>query len=151
MLSIGTAAPDFTLKNEKDEEVSLSSFRGQKVIVYFYPKDSTPGCTKEACSFRDSMAEFRGKGIIVIGISKDSTSSHRRFIEKQDLNFMLLSDPDCHVISQYSAWGEKTLYGKKHMGVIRTTYLIDENGIIVKAYDRIKVGTHASDILADLS
>ncbi len=151
MLKSGSIAPDFTLKNEKGEDITLSSFRGHKVIVYFYPKDSTPGCTKEACSFRDRKEMLDTEGFIVLGISKDSTASHMKFIEKQNLNFMLLSDPECSVISEYEAWGEKSLYGKKYMGIIRSTYVIDENGIILKTYDKVKVATHASDILSDFS
>ena len=150
MLKIGSIAPDFTLKNEKGADITLSSFRGHKVIIYFYPKDNTPGCTKEACSFRDSKEILDADGFIVLGISKDSIESHIRFIEKQKLNFMLLSDPEGSVISEYEAWGEKSLYGKKYMGIIRSTYVIDENGVIIKAYDKVKVATHASDILSDL-
>ncbi len=149
MLAIGTKAPDFTLKDKDGKEVSLSEYRGSKVILYFYPKDSTAGCTKEACSFRDKKNELATEGFTVIGISRDSQKSHQRFAEKQNLNFTLLSDEDTSVIEAYEAWGEKSLYGKRYMGIIRMTYVIDEDGVIIKAYDKVKVSTHAEDILKD--
>ncbi len=150
MLEIGTKAPDFTLKNQSGENITLSEYRGRKVVLYFYPKDSTPGCTKEACSFRDNKNNLEDKNIVVLGISKDSEKSHQRFIEKQNLNFTLLSDEEGKVIEEYGAWGEKSLYGKRYMGIIRMTYVIDEDGVIIKAYDKIKVATVAEDILKDL-
>lgn len=150
MLEIGTKAPDFTLKNQSGENITLSEYRGRKVVLYFYPKDSTPGCTKEACSFRDNKSNLEEKNIVVLGISKDSEKSHQRFIEKQNLNFTLLSDEEGKVIEEYGAWGEKSLYGKRYMGIIRMTYVIDEDGLIIKAYDKIKVATAAEDILKDL-
>lgn len=150
MLEIGTKAPDFTLKNQSGENITLSEYRGRKVVLYFYPKDSTPGCTKEACSFRDNKSNLEEKNIVVLGISKDSEKSHQRFIEKQNLNFTLLSDEEGKVIEEYGAWGEKSLYGKRYMGIIRMTYVIDEDGVIIKAYDKIKVATAAEDILKDL-
>lgn len=150
MLEIGTKAPDFTLKNQSGENITLSEYRGRKAVLYFYPKDSTPGCTKEACSFRDNKNNLEDKNIVVLGISKDSEKSHQRFIEKQNLNFTLLSDEDGKVIEEYGAWGEKSLYGKRYMGIIRMTYVIDEDGLIIKAYDKIKVATAAEDILKDL-
>ena len=150
MLEIGTKAPDFTLKNQSGENITLSEYRGRKVVLYFYPKDSTPGCTKEACSFRDNKNNLEDKNIVVLGISKDSEKSHQRFIEKQNLNFTLLSDEEGKVIKEYGAWGEKSLYGKRYMGIIRMTYVIDEDGLIIKAYDKIKVATAAEDILKDL-
>lgn len=150
MLEIGTKAPDFTLKNQSGENITLSEYRGRKVVLYFYPKDSTPGCTKEACSFRDNKNNLEDKNIVVLGISKDSEKSHQRFIEKQNLNFTLLSDEEGKVIEEYGAWGEKSLYGKRYMGIIRMTYVIDEDGVIIKAYDKIKVATAAEDILKDL-
>ena len=150
MLEIGTKAPDFTLKNQSGENITLSEYRGRKVVLYFYPKDSTPGCTKEACSFRDNKSNLEDKNIVVLGISKDSEKSHQRFIEKQNLNFTLLSDEEGKVIEEYGAWGEKSLYGKRYMGIIRMTYVIDEDGLIIKAYDKIKVATAAEDILKDL-
>lgn len=150
MLEIGTKAPDFTLKNQSGENITLSEYRGRKVVLYFYPKDSTPGCTKEACSFRDNKNNLEDKNIVVLGISKDSEKSHQRFIEKQNLNFTLLSDEEGKVIEEYGAWGEKSLYGKRYMGIIRMTYVIDEDGLIIKAYDKIKVATAAEDILKDL-
>ena len=149
MLEIGTIAPEFTLRDKDGKEVSLSDFRGSKVILYFYPKDNTPGCTKEACSFRDKKEELDTEGFTVIGISKDSEKSHQRFAEKQNLSFTLLSDEDTSTIQAYEAWGEKSLYGKRYMGIIRMTYVIDEDGIIIKAYDKVKVATHAEDILKD--
>ena len=149
MLEIGTIAPEFTLKDKDGKEVSLSDFRGRKVILYFYPKDNTPGCTKEACSFRDKKEELDTEGFTVIGISKDSEKSHQRFAEKHNLSFTLLSDEDTSTIQAYEAWGEKSLYGKRYMGIIRMTYVIDEDGIIIKAYDKVKVATHAEDILKD--
>lgn len=150
MLEIGTKAPDFTLKNKNGENITLSEYRGRKVVLYFYPKDSTPGCTKEACSFRDNKSNLEDKNIVVLGISKDSEKSHQRFIEKQNLNFTLLSDEEGKVIEEYGAWGEKSLYGKRYMGILRMTYVIDEDGVIIKAYDKIKVATAAEDILKDL-
>lgn len=149
MLEIGTKAPDFALKDKDGKIVSLNDFRGKRVILYFYPKDSTAGCTKEACSFRDKREELDIKGFVVIGISKDSEKSHQRFIEKQNLNFTLLSDESTETIQAYEAWGEKSLYGKRYMGTLRITYVIDEDGIIIKAYDKVKVSTHAEDILRD--
>ncbi len=149
MLAIGTKAPDFTLKDKDGKEVSLSEYRGSKVILYFYPKDSTAGCTKEACSFRDKKNELATEGFTVIGISRDSQKSHQKFAEKQNLHFTLLSDEDTSVIEAYEAWGEKSLYGKRYMGIIRMTYVIDEDGVIIKAYDKVKVSTHAEDILKD--
>ena len=149
MLEIGTRAPEFTLRDKDGKEVSLSDFRGSKVILYFYPKDNTPGCTKEACSFRDKKEELDTEGFTVIGISKDSEKSHQRFAEKHNLSFTLLSDEDTSTIQAYEAWGEKSLYGKRYMGIIRMTYVIDEDGIIIKAYDKVKVATHAEDILKD--
>ncbi len=149
MLEIGTRAPEFTLRDKDGKEVSLSDFRGRKVILYFYPKDNTPGCTKEACSFRDKKEELDTEGFTVIGISKDSEKSHQRFAEKHNLSFTLLSDEDTSTIQAYEAWGEKSLYGKRYMGIIRMTYVIDEDGIIIKAYDKVKVATHAEDILKD--
>lgn len=151
MLEAGTKAPNFTLPDQNDNLVSLSSFAGQKVVVYFYPKDSTPGCTKQACSFRDAYSEFTQAGVQVIGISKDSTKSHRNFIEKQNLPFILLSDPELKAITAYDVWQEKKLYGKVSMGVVRTAYLIDENGFIEKAYPKAKPETNAGEILEYLT
>ena len=129
MLAEGTKAPLFTLDDQNGNNVSLSDFRGQKVVLYFYPKDNTPGCTKEACSIRDNMPDFSRLNVKILGVSRDSGESHRKFIEKQNLNFTLLSDPEHKVMEEYGAWGEKTLYGKKSMGVIRSTFVINEDGV----------------------
>lgn len=150
MLKEGNIAPDFTLKDANGNDVRLSQFRGKKVILYFYPKDSTLGCTKEACSFRDNKNELDKTNTVILGLSKDSEESHRRFIDKNSLNFTLLSDPEGTVIQSYGAWGEKKLYGKSYMGIIRSTFVIDENGTIIKVYNKVKVATHAEDILKDL-
>ena len=151
MLETGTKAPEFTLKDQDGVSHSLSDYRGQKVILYFYPKDNTAGCTKEACSFRDRYPQIREKGAVVLGISKDSIASHKKFAEKQELPFTLLADPEHQVLELYDVWKEKTMYGKKVMGTERSTYLIDENGIIIKTYQKVKPQPHADDVLADLS
>lgn len=148
MLNEGQPAPDFTLKNAAEEDISLASFRGKKVVVYFYPKDNTPGCTKEACSFRDNHDALLAKGAVVLGISPDSTSSHQRFAAKYELPFHLLSDPDHQVAEAYGAWGEKTNYGKTYMGIIRSTFVVDEEGTIIKAFPKVKAAEHGSEILA---
>lgn len=146
MLEENTLAPDFTLKDQDGNLVTLSSFRGKKVILYFYPKDQTPGCTKEACSFRDHKVALEGLNAVILGISKDSASSHLNFIAKQNLNFNLLSDTDHKVMEMYGAWGEKVLYGKKSMGVIRSTFIIDEDGIIIKRWAKVNTATHGEDV-----
>ena len=151
MLEIGTKAPAFTLKDQDGKEHSLSDYLGQKVILYFYPKDSTAGCTKEACSFADRYPQIHEKGAAVFGVSKDSVSSHKKFQMKNSLPFTLLSDPEAEVIQAYDVWKEKTMYGKKYMGIERSTYLIDENGVIVKTYQKVKPAEHADDVLADLA
>ena len=146
MLAEGTKAPLFTLDDQNGNNVSLSDFRGQKVVLYFYPKDNTPGCTKEACSIRDSMPDFSRLNVKILGVSRDSGESHRKFIEKQNLNFTLLSDPEHKVMEEYGAWGEKTLYGKKSMGVIRSTFVINEDGVIEKVYKKVNTATHGEDL-----
>ncbi len=146
MLDINTKAPEFTLPDQNGELVSLSSFLGKKVVLYFYPKDNTSGCTKEACSFRDAKPDFDNLNAVVIGVSKDSAKAHRSFIEKQSLNFMLLTDENAEVLEKYEAWGEKSMYGKKYMGIIRCTYVIDENGTIIKTYPKVSVSTHGQDV-----
>lgn len=146
MLDINTKAPEFTLPDQNGELVSLSSFLGKKVVLYFYPKDNTSGCTKEACSFRDAKPDFDNLNAVVIGVSKDSAKAHRSFIEKQSLNFMLLTDENAEVLEKYEAWGEKSMYGKKYMGIIRCTYVIDENGMIIKTYPKVSVSTHGQDV-----
>ena len=146
MLAEGTKAPLFTLDDQNGNNVSLSDFRGQKVVLYFYPKDNTPGCTKEACSIRDNMPDFSRLNVKILGVSRDSGESHRKFIEKQNLNFTLLSDPGHQVMEEYGAWGEKTLYGKKSMGVIRSTFVINEDGVIEKVYKKVNTSTHGEDL-----
>ena len=147
MLEPNTKAPDFTLPNQNGERVSLSNFLGKKVILYFYPKDNTPGCTRQACAFAAANAELEEAGAIVIGISKDSVASHQKFVQKQNLPFILLSDPELQAIEAYGVWQEKKLYGKVSMGVVRTTYLIDEQGMIEKVMPKVKPDTNASEIL----
>ncbi len=138
MLEIGTTAPDFTLPDQNGALHSLADYRGQKVILYFYPRDNTAGCTKQACAFGELYPQFREKGAVVLGVSKDSVASHKRFEEKYGLPFTLLSDTEKEVIQAYDVWKEKKNYGKVSMGVVRSTYLIDENGVIVKAFGRIR-------------
>ena len=150
MLEVGMKAPDFTLKNKDGADVSLSDFLGNKVVLYFYPKDNTPGCTRQACAFAGAYKQFEAKGVEVIGISKDSVSSHVRFAEKYDLPFVLLSDPDRIAIEAYGVWQEKKMCGKVSMGVVRTTFIIDENGNIEKVMPKVKPDTNAADILAIL-
>lgn len=150
MLTVGTAAPDFTLSDQNGESHSLSAERGHTVLLYFYPKDDTPGCTKEACGFRDRIAEFQKKGVTVFGVSKDSVASHKKFADKFTLAFPLLSDPDATVIKAYGAWGEKSFLGKTSMGILRISYLIDSEGKIAKVYEKVKPDEHPSEILRDI-
>ena len=150
MLAVGTLAPEFTLPDQNGEERSLSDYRGQRVILYFYPKDMTSGCTKQACAFSELYPQFREKGAVVLGVSKDTVASHKRFEEKHGLPFTLLSDVEKEVIQAYDVWKEKKLYGKVSMGVVRTTYLIDENGVIVKAFDKVKAADNPAQMLAEL-
>ena len=150
MLEAGVKAPAFTLPDQDGNPVSLSDFLGKKVILYFYPKDNTPGCTRQACAFAGSYAAFRDLDAVVIGVSKDSTASHRKFAEKYELPFLLLSDPELRVLQTYGVWQEKKLYGKVSMGVVRTTFIIDENGVIEKVMPKVKPDTNAADILAYL-
>ncbi len=147
LLEAGSKAPEFALPNQDGQEVKLSDFAGQKVVVYFYPKDSTPGCTRQACAFAAAYDEFTRLGVPVIGISKDSVKSHQNFIAKQNLPFLLLSDPDRQAIEAYGVWQEKKLYGKVSMGVVRSTFVIDENGVIEKVYPKVKPDTNAAEIL----
>ena len=147
MLSIGTKTPGFTLPDQNGELHSLSDYRGQKIILYFYPKDNTAGCTKQACAFGELYPQFREKGAVVLGVSKDSVTSHKRFEGKYGLPFTLLSDTEKEVIQAYDVWKEKKLYGKVSMGVVRTTYLIDENGVIVKAFDKVKAADNPAQML----
>ena len=150
MLSIDTQAPDFTLSDKDGNPVTLSSLRGRKVVLYFYPKDNTPGCTRQACAFAGAYAEFEKRGITVIGISKDSVASHQKFAEKYNLPFILLSDPDRIAIEAYGVWQEKKMAGKVGMGVVRTTFIIDEDGVITAVMPKVKPDTNAQEILAML-
>ena len=150
MLKEQDKAPDFTLNNQDGNPISLHDFAGKKVILYFYPRDNTPGCTREACAFRDQFQVFKEHGIVVLGISKDSEKSHQNFILKQSLPFDLLSDPQHEVIEAYGAWQEKRLYGKVSMGIVRSTYVIDEDGMIERVYPKVKPDQHAVQILNDL-
>lgn len=147
MLKEGMKAPDFTLEDKDGRLVSLSDFEGKKVVLYFYPRDNTPGCTRQACAFKEAYDGFRSEDIIVIGISKDSSKSHQKFAEKYELPFRLLSDPELIAIKGYDVWQEKKLYGKSSMGVARSTYIIDEEGMILKVFEKAKPDTNAFEIL----
>lgn len=147
MLEIGTKAPDFTLQNQEGKEVRLSDFAGKRVVLYFYPRDNTPGCTRQACAFAQNFEGFRSQDVAVIGISKDSVASHQKFAQKYDLPFILLSDPELQAIQAYGVWQEKKLYGKVSMGVVRSTYIIDPQGMIKKVMPKVKPDTNASEIL----
>lgn len=151
MLEISQKAPDFTLPDQDGKAVSLSDFLGKKVVLYFYPKDNTPGCTRQACAFAGAYEGFRSKDVVVIGISKDSTASHQKFTAKYNLPFILLSDPELQAIQSYGVWQEKKLYGKVSMGVVRTTFLIDEQGCIEKVMPKVKPDTNAAEILSYLA
>ena len=151
MLAIGDKAPQFTLSDKDGNPVSLSDFLGKRVVLYFYPKDNTPGCTRQACAFAQNYRAFRDKGVEVIGVSRDSAASHTKFAEKYDLPFILLSDPELTAIQAYGVWQEKKLYGKVSMGVVRTTFLIDAEGRIEKVMPKVKPDTNAAEILAALN
>ena len=151
MLETGTKAPDFSLPDQNGSTVRLSDFQGKKVVLYFYSKDNTPGCTRQACAFAASYEQFKTQNVIVIGISKDSVASHLKFAQKYDLPFILLSDPELQAIQAYDVWQEKKLYGKVSMGVVRTTYIIDEQGNIEKVMPKVKPDTNAADILTYLA
>ena len=150
MLEVGTKAPDFTLPDQNGALHSLSEYRGKKVILYFYPKDNTPGCTKQACGFAERYPQFIEKGAVVLGVSKDSVASHKKFEEKYGLPFTILSDPELVAIQAYDVWQEKKNYGKTYMGVVRTTYLIDEEGKIAKAFDKVKAADNPEQMLGEL-
>ncbi len=147
MLTEGANALDFTLKNVDGEEIALSNFKGKKVVLYFYPKDDTPGCTKQACSFRDWYDDILDKGAVVIGVSPDNNESHIKFKEKFNLPFFLLSDNEHEVAQMYGAWGEKNVYGKKSVGMLRTTFIIDEEGKIIKVFKKVDTKNHGEDVL----
>lgn len=151
MLEVGTKAPDFTLFNQEGNEVSLSDFFGKRIVLYFYPRDNTPGCTRQACAFAQNFEGFRNQDIVVIGISKDSVASHLKFAQKYNLPFVLLSDPELKAIQAYGVWQEKKLYGKVSMGVVRSTYIIDPNGNIERVMPKVKPDTNATEILAYLA
>ena len=151
MLEVGTQAPAFTLPDQNGNLVRLSDFAGKKVILYFYPKDNTPGCTRQACAFAQSYPEFQARNVVVIGVSKDSVVSHLKFAQKYELPFILLSDPELRAIQAYGVWQEKKLYGKVSMGVVRSTYLIDEQGVIIKVMPKVKPDSNAQEILGFLS
>ena len=150
MLEVGTKAPDFTLKNQEGQEVSLSQFAGKRVVLYFYPRDNTPGCTRQACGFAQNYEGFTQRDVVVIGVSKDSVASHLKFAQKYELPFVLLSDPDLEAIQAYGVWQEKKLYGKVSMGVVRTTYIINPQGVIEKVMPKVKPDSNAAEILAYL-
>lgn len=150
MLETGTKAPDFTLNDKDGKVVSLSDFMGKKVVLYFYPKDNTPGCTRQACAFAAAYEDFKTLDAVVIGVSKDSEASHRKFAEKYGLPFILLSDPELKAIQAYGVWQEKKNYGKVSMGVVRSTFIIDEKGLIEKVMPKVKPDTNAAEILAYL-
>ena len=149
-LQVGKAAPDFELPGEGGSKVKLSDFRGKRVILYFYPKDDTPGCTTQACGFRDAYPQIEEKNAVVIGISPDGEKSHRKFKTKHNLPFILLSDEDHRVAEEYGAWGEKSMYGRKYMGVERATFLIDEKGKVSKSWRKVKVNGHVDEVLTEI-
>lgn len=151
MLEVGTKAPEFTLPDKDGKPVSLTDFAGKKVVLYFYPKDNTPGCTRQACAFAGAYEEFKKINVVVIGISKDSAASHQKFAEKHGLPFILLSDPELTAIQAYGVWQEKKLYGKVSMGVVRSTFVINEDGMIEKVMPKVKPDTNATEILEYLT
>lgn len=146
----GKKAPSFNLESTSGKKVASKDLLGSRYILFFYPKDNTPGCTKEACSFRDNFSKLKRKKIKLFGVSPDSIKSHEKFIDKQDLPYELLSDPEHKVAEKFGAWGEKKMYGRTYMGIIRSTFIVDEKGKIIKMYPKVKVATHAEDILNDL-
>ena len=150
MLAIGSAAPDFALQDKEGRTVTLSEFKGKRIVLYFYPRDNTPGCSRQACAFAGAYEEFKSLDAVIIGVSKDSAVSHRKFAEKHALPFILLSDPERQAIEAYGVWQEKKNYGKVSMGVVRTTYLIDEQGMIERVMPKVKPDTNAEEILAHL-
>lgn len=149
-LTVGQKAPDFTLQDDRGQLVRLSNFRGRKVVLYFYPEDDTPACTREACAFRDHFGDIQLHGAVILGVSPDSVESHRRFKARYHLNFPLLSDPERKVLKAYDVWQEKTMFGRTYMGVVRSTFIIDENGRIAKIFPKVKVDGHAEQVVAAL-
>lgn len=147
MLEVGTLAPDFTLPDKDGNPVTLSSFRGRKVVVYFYPRDNTPGCTRQACAFAKAYDAFAQKNVVVIGISKDSVASHQKFVQKYELPFILVSDPELQAIQGFGVWQEKKNYGKVSMGVVRSTFILNEEGVVEKVFPKAKPDTNAAEIL----
>jgi peroxiredoxin Q/BCP len=150
MLNEGDKAPDFTAKDDKGNTVSLKDLRGKKVVLYFYPKDDTTGCTKEACDFRDNLARIKRKDAVILGVSPDNVKSHAKFKTKYELTFPLVADDEKKIVEAYGVWKEKSMYGRKYMGVERTTFIIDENGKIAKIFPKVKVAGHAEEVLAAL-
>ncbi len=146
-LKVGAKAPAFSLKNTEGKTVKLSDLKGKKVVIYFYPKDMTPGCTVEACNFRDDYSQLKKRGVEVVGVSADDQSLHQKFTEKYSLPFTLLSDPDHEMIENYGAWGEKSMYGKKYMGIMRMTYIIDEDGKVAHVFPKVKPETHSKEVI----
>ena len=150
MITVGSMAPNFTLASDTGETVTLSDLKGKKVVLYFYPKDNTSGCTKEACDFRDALPDFDRQNVVVLGVSKDSLKSHASFRQKQNLNFPLLSDETCEVCEKYGVWVEKSMYGRKYMGIDRATFLIDEQGTVQAVWRKVKVPGHIDNILKSI-
>ena len=150
MLKAGDRAPDFSGTDQNGKSIRLSDYKGSKVVLYFYPKDMTPGCTVEACAFRDGHGALRKKGAVVLGVSKDGAASHKKFIEKHELPFSLISDESGEIVKAYGAWGEKSMYGKKYMGILRITYVIGADGRIAAVFPKVKPATHADEVLAAL-
>lgn len=150
ILSVGNKAPDFSGFNQKGELVSLSGFAGKKLILYFYPKDNTPGCTAEACNLNDNYQMWLAKGYEVVGVSPDKVASHKKFADKFNFGFNLIADPDTKILQDYGVWGEKSMYGKKYMGVLRTTFVIDENGVIEQIFDKVDTKDHTNQIIKAL-
>ena len=148
MLSVGEKAPQFALNDTDGNKVKLSDFKGKKVVLYFYPKDLTPGCTVEACAFRDDIGAFKKLGAVVLGVSADSEKTHQKFTTKHNLNFPLLADVNHEVSDAYGAWQEKSMYGRKYWGIARLTYIIDEKGKVAKAYEKVKVASHSEEVIA---
>ena len=150
MIEVGKKAPDFSLLDQDGKKVSLKNFKGKNVVLYFYPKDNTSGCTKEACNFRDEFPKFKKSDSVILGVSPDSVSSHKKFADKYKLPFTLLSDEDKKVLEKYEVWKEKSMYGRKYMGVERTTFIIDENGKIKKIFNKVKVDGHNKEVMEAL-